>query len=43
MLLESGVRPASLLPYDYEKAAKLAEEAGRVDYAHAIRTGRARL
>ncbi|ELK41912.1 metallophosphoesterase family protein [Brevibacillus agri] len=32
-----------LLPYDYEKAAKLAEEAGRMDYAHAIRTGRARL
>lgn len=31
------------VPYDFEKAARKAEENGRTDYAHAIRTGRAEL
>lgn len=30
-----------LLPYDYEQAASVANRKGRVDYSHAIRTGRA--
>ncbi|NQF15708.1 metallophosphoesterase family protein [Brevibacillus sp. HB1.3] len=32
-----------LVPYDFEKAARRAEENGRRDYAYAIRTGRAEL
>ncbi|RIX51520.1 metallophosphoesterase [Paenibacillus nanensis] len=32
-----------LLAYDYEQAARAAERNGRMDYSHAIRTGRARI
>jgi predicted phosphodiesterase len=32
-----------ILPYDYEQAAMVADRNGRIDYSHAIRTGRARI